>query len=312
LSEISAVVFGSVNYDLIAKTEVFPLDGESVIGQNFYTSAGGKGGNQAVALAQLGVETYMVCRIGDDYYGEELLTSLQTFGVDVSMVGIEKDMNSGIAHISVNDSGQNKIIIIRGANGKCSDVEINKIIAKLDTTADALLLQMELPLELSLKAAQYSQKVKKLVVMDPAPAGIIPLDAYKYFDYLIPNETEAETLVGHPVQTKDQISNAARTLLDRGVKEGVIIKLGEKGAYYINNVESGFIEAKKVKVVDTVAAGDAFNAGFTAYLLKGNSFVESVAMGVTIGSLAVTKSGAQESMPTMEEVDSFLNTTKQT
>ena len=252
----------------------------------------------------------MVCRIGDDYYGEELLTSLQTFGVDVSMVGIEKDMNSGIAHISVNDSGQNKIIIVRGANGTCSDVEINKIISKLDTTADALLLQMELPLELSLKAAQYSQKVKKLVVMDPAPAGIIPLEAYKYFDYLIPNETEAETLVGHPVQTKNQISNAARTLLDRGVKEGVIIKLGEKGAYYINNVESGFIEAKKVKAVDTVAAGDAFNAGFTAYLLKGNSFVESVAMGVTIGSLAVTKSGAQESMPTLEEVDSFLNTTK--
>jgi len=310
LSEISAVVFGSVNYDLIAKTEVFPLDGESVIGQNFYTSAGGKGGNQAVALAQLGVETYMVCRIGDDYYGEELLASLQTFGVDVSMVGIEKDMNSGIAHISVNDSGQNKIIIVRGANGTCSDVEINKIISKLDTTADALLLQMELPLELSLKAAQYSQKVKKLVVMDPAPAGIIPLEAYKYFDYLIPNETEAETLVGHPVQTKNQISNAARTLLNRGVKEGVIIKLGEKGAYYINNVESGFIEAKKVKAVDTVAAGDAFNAGFTAYLLKGNSFVESVAMGVTIGSLAVTKSGAQESMPTLEEVDSFLNTTK--
>ena len=310
MSEISAVVFGSVNYDLIAKTEVFPLDGESVIGQNFYTSAGGKGGNQAVALAQLGVETYMVCRIGDDYYGEELLTSLQTFGVDVSMVGIEKDMNSGIAHISVNDSGQNKIIIVRGANGTCSDVEINKIISKLDTTADALLLQMELPLELSLKAAQYSQKVKKLVVMDPAPAGIIPLEAYKYFDYLIPNETEAETLGGHPVQTKNQISNAARTLLDRGVKEGVIIKLGEKGAYYINNVESGFIEAKKVKAVDTVAAGDAFNAGFTAYLLKGNSFVESVAMGVTIGSLAVTKSGAQESMPTLEEVDSFLNTTK--
>ena len=310
MSEISAVVFGSVNYDLIAKTEVFPLDGESVIGQNFYTSAGGKGGNQAVALAQLGVETYMVCRIGDDYYGEELLTSLQTFGVDVSMVGIEKDMNSGIAHISVNDSGQNKIIIVRGANGTCSDVEINKIISKLDTTADALLLQMELPLELSLKAAQYSQKVKKLVVMDPAPAGIIPLEAYKYFDYLIPNETEAETLVGHPVQTKNQISNAARTLLDRGVKEGVIIKLGEKGAYYINNVESGFIEAKKVKAVDTVAAGDAFNAGFTAYLLKGNSFVESVAMGVTIGSLADTKSGAQESMPTLEEVDSFLNTTK--
>ena len=310
MSEISAVVFGSVNYDLIAKTEVFPLDGESVIGQNFYTSAGGKGGNQAVALAQLGVETYMVCRIGDDYYGEELLTSLQTFGVDVSMVGIEKDMNSGIAHISVNDSGQNKIIIVRGANGTCSDVEINKIISKLDTTADALLLQMELPLELSLKAAQYSQKVKKLVVMDPAPAGIIPLEAYKYFDYLIPNETEAETLVGHPVQTKNQISNAARTLLNRGVKEGVIIKLCEKGAYYINNVESGFIEAKKVKAVDTVAAGDAFNAGFTAYLLKGNSFVESVAMGVTIGSLAVTKSGAQESMPTLEEVDSFLNTTK--
>ncbi len=310
MSEISAVVFGSVNYDLIAKTEVFPLDGESVIGQNFYTSAGGKGGNQAVALAQLGVETYMVCRIGDDYYGEELLTSLQTFGVDVSMVGIEKDMNSGIAHISVNDSGQNKIIIVRGANGTCSDVEINKIISKLDTTADALLLQMELPLELSLKAAQYSQKVKKLVVMDPAPAGIIPLEAYKYFDYLIPNETEAETLVGHPVQTKNQISNAARTLLNRGVKEGVIIKLGEKGAYYINNVESGFIEAKKVKAVDTVAAGDAFNAGFTAYLLKGNSFVESVAMGVTIGSLAVTKSGAKASMPTVEEVDSFLNTTK--
>ena len=309
MSTISAVVFGSVNYDLIAKTKTFPLDGESVIGQNFYTSAGGKGGNQAVALSRLGIETYMVCRIGDDYYGEELLNSLKTFGVDVTMVGTQKNMNSGIAHISVDDSGQNKIIIIRGANATCSDVEINKIISKLDTAADALLLQMELPLDISLQAAKYAQKVKKLVVMDPAQAGIIPLESYKYFDYLIPNETEAEILVDHPVQSKEQIIDAAATLLERGVKEGVIIKLGEKGAYYLNHEYSGFIEAKKVKAVDTVAAGDAFNAGFTAHLLKGNSFQKSVAMGVTIGSLAVTKSGAQESMPTLEEVESFLNTT---
>tara|TARA_B100000676_G_C18087993_1_gene856799 strand:- start:5231 stop:6169 length:939 start_codon:yes stop_codon:yes gene_type:complete len=310
LSTISAVVFGSVNYDLIATAQKFPLDGESLIGQSFYTSAGGKGGNQAVALSRLGIDTFMVCRIGDDYYGEELLNSLQTFGVDVSLVGIEKNMNSGIAHITVNDKGQNKIIIIRGANATCSDIEIDKITSKLNSGADALLLQMELPLEISLKAAKYAQSINKLVVMDPAPAGIMPVGVYQYFDYLIPNETEAETLVGHPVETNDQIKNAAKTLLDRGVKKGVIIKLGEKGAYYINDRISGFIEAKKVKAIDTVAAGDAFNAGFTSYLLKGNSFVDSVTMGVTIGSLAVTKPGAQESMPTLEEVDYFLNTKK--
>jgi ribokinase len=310
LSTISAVVFGSLNYDLIAKTGTFPLDGESVIGQNFYTSAGGKGGNQAVALSRLGIETYMVCRIGDDYYGEQLLDSLSLFGVDVSMVGIEKNMNSGIAHISVSDNGQNKIIIIRGANATCSDLEIQKIKTTLDNGVDALLLQMELPLEISLKAAQYAQLKNKLVVMDPAPAGKIPLDAYKTFDYLIPNETEAESLVGHTVQTKEEAMDAAKTLFERGVKQGVIIKLGDKGACYLNKEVSGFTQAPQVQAIDTVAAGDAFNAGFTAFLLQGQTFEKSVQMGVSSGSLAVTKSGAQESMPTLKELEYFLDSGK--
>ena len=245
MAELSAVVFGSVNFDLIAKADNFPLEGESVIGQDFYTAAGGKGGNQAVGLAKLGINTYMVCRIGDDHYGQQLADSLNLFGVDVSMVGIEAGMNSGIAHITVNDGGQNKIIIIRGANLTCSDVEVAKVKSKLDDGADALLLQMELPLDLSLKTAEYARSKNKLVVMDPAPAGFIPIDAYQFFDYLIPNETEAEALVGHSVQTNEEVIDAAKTLLDRGVNRGVIIKLGSRGAFYMNQETSGFVAARR-------------------------------------------------------------------
>ena len=308
MAELSAVVFGSVNFDLIAKADDFPLEGESVIGQDFYTAAGGKGGNQAVGLAKLGINTYMVCRIGDDYYGEQLADSLNLFGVDVSMVGIEAGMNSGIAHITVNAGGQNKIIIIRGANLTCSDVEVEKVKSKLDSRADALLLQMELPLDLSLKTAEYARSKNKLVVMDPAPAGFIPIDAYQFFDYLIPNETEAEALVGHSVQANEEVIDAAKTLLDRGVNRGVIIKLGSRGAFYMNQETSGFVAAPEVAVIDTVAAGDAFNAGFTAYLLQGKSLEKSVHMGVLTGSLAVTKLGAQESMPSLDELEAFINT----
>lgn len=306
MTELSAVVLGSVNFDLIAKADDFPSEGESVIGQDFYTAAGGKGGNQAVGLARLGINTCMVCRIGDDYYGEQLINSLSLFGVDVSMVGIESDMNSGIAHITVNADGQNKIIIIRGANLTCSAVEVEKVKSKLDDGADALLLQMELPLTLSLKTAEYARSKNKVVVMDPAPAGFIPIDAYQFFDYLIPNETEAETLVGHSVETNEEVMNAAKTLFDRGVKRGVIIKLGGRGAFYINQETFGFVPAPEVAVIDTVAAGDAFNAGFTAYLLQGESFEKSVEMGVLSGSLAVTKLGAQESMPSLEDIEKFL------
>jgi len=308
LTELSAIVFGSVNFDLIAKADGFPSDGESVIGQDFYTAAGGKGGNQAVGLAKLGINTYMVCRIGDDYYGEQLINSLSLFGVDISMVGVEAGMNSGIAHITVNASGQNKIIIIRGANLTCSDVEVEKVKSQLDDVADALLLQMELPLGISLEAAEYARSKNKLVVMDPAPAGVIPMYAYKHFDYLIPNETEAEALVGHSVGTNEEVINAARILLDRGVNRGVIIKLGSRGAFYMNQKVSGFVAAPAVTAIDTVAAGDAFNAGFTAYLLQGVSFEKSVQMGVYTGSLAVTKLGAQESMPSLEEMEKFLKT----
>ncbi|MCH2507711.1 MAG: PfkB family carbohydrate kinase, partial [Dehalococcoidia bacterium] len=178
----------------------------------------------------------------------------------------------------------------------------------LDSGAAALLLQMELPLTLSLKTAEYARSKNKVVVMDPAPAGFMPIDAYQFFDYLIPNETEAESLVGHPVETNEEVMNAAKTLFDRGVNRGVIIKLGGRGAFYINQETSGFVPAPEVAVIDTVAAGDAFNAGFTAYLLQGESFEKSVEMGVLTGSLAVTKLGAQESMPSLEDIEKFLKT----
>ncbi|MEE8443102.1 MAG: ribokinase, partial [Dehalococcoidia bacterium] len=207
-SRPSIVVLGDINFDLIAVTSRFPGPGETIIGTEFYTSSGGKGGNQAVAAARLGARTKMVGRVGDDSYGREMLESMKGYGVDISGIAVEPGATSGIAHITIDGSGQNKIVIVSGANGRCDERDVLRAREVLED-AHVLMLQMALPLDVSLKAAGEAQRLGIQVVFDPAPAGPLSAEAYGLLDYLIPNETEASFLAGFPVTDPPTAMRAA-------------------------------------------------------------------------------------------------------
>ena len=303
-SQPSLVVLGDINFALIAVTPRFPEPGESVIGREFYTSPGGKGGNQAVAAARLGARTKMVGRVGGDSFGQEMLDSMKGYGVDISGIAVEPDVHSGIAHITIDSSGQNKIIMVPGANARCGEQEVARVRQGLED-AHILLLQMALPLEVSLKAAWEARRLRRQVILDPAPAGLLPADAYDLLDYLIPNETEASFLVGFPVTDPPSAMRAAQELLRRGMK-AAIIKMGEQGACYASPQGEEFLPAFRVKAVDTVAAGDAFNAAFAVALAEGKELRDAVTWGMAAGAVAVTKPGAQDAMATREEVEAML------
>ncbi|MBI4311823.1 MAG: ribokinase [Chloroflexi bacterium] len=298
------LVLGALNYDLIAVAQRFPEPGESVLGTAFYTSAGGKGGNQAVAAARLGARTRLIGRVGGDGFGKELLASLRAYGVDASGVAVEPGVTSGVAHITVDASGQNKIVIVSGANGLCGEAELGRLRNALPL-AGALLLQNELPLPLSLAAARAARAAGVPVVFDPAPAGPLPHEAYALMDYITPNESEAAALVGFPVTDPPSGLRAARELRRRGAR-AAIVKLGGQGACYASEEGEGHVPAFRVAVVDTVGAGDAFNGALAVARAEGKGLREAVVWANAAGAVAVTKRGAQAAMPSREEVEALV------
>lgn len=301
---ITITVLGSLNYDLIAVTPRFPEAGESLIGNSFYSSHGGKGGNQAVAAARLGARVNMIGRVGNDTFGAEMLQGLKNFGVISSGISIEPGVSSGIAHITIDGSSQNKIVIVPGANAYCGASEI-ALVKESMASSHVLLLQMELPPDVSIKAAEAARNLGKTIVFDPAPARPLPDRAYHLLDYLIPNETEATALAGFTVSDADSGLAAARALHRKGC--GVaIVKLGALGACYVSNTEEEYLPAFIVGAIDTVAAGDAFNGAFAVAIAEGKTLRNAVIWAMAAGAIAVTKRGAQTAMPTREEVERLL------
>ncbi len=298
------VVLGSINMDLVAITARVPVAGETVVGQRFFTAPGGKGANQAVAVARLGARARMVGRVGRDAFGPVLKAGLEASGVDVSGVAEDAAASSGIAMIIVDAAGQNRIIAVYGANMACDQAQLEAARAAL-AGADALMLQLEVPLEVSLEAARYARATGVRVVWDPAPALALPPEAYRAVDVLTPNQTEATTLTGVEVVDLASARAAAEALLDMGAAAAVV-KLGERGAYYASRDDSGHVPAYRVKVVDTVAAGDAFGGALTVALAEGRGLKEAVRFGAAAGALAVTRPGAQEAMPTRQEVEALM------
>lgn len=302
---MTIIVFGSINIDLAAKTPRLPQPGETIIGSNFFTAGGGKGANQAVAAARLGTLTHMIGRVGNDKFAEELLKNLQLYGVNTDNVLIDKTTHSGVAIIAVDETGQNNIIVIPGANNNVGDSDIERL-KKVLHEATALLLQLEIPLEIVLKAAKVAREVGVRVILDPAPArSDLPIELYPLIDIITPNEVEASQLVGFPVNNPETAMRAAKHLQERGV-ENVIVKLGDRGAVAVTAEESFFVPAFAVRAIDTVAAGDAFNGGLAAALDGGRSLSEAVVWGCGAGALCATKVGAQVAMPDRATFDDFL------
>ncbi len=302
---MSVIVFGSINIDLIARTQRLPVPGETVAGREFLSAPGGKGANQAVAAARLGILTKMVGRVGSDSFGQEAIASLQAAGVDAGAVAVEPAASTGVAIIAVEDAGQNSIIIVGGANDRLDETDCDRLLPLLPGAA-ALLLQLEIPIDASLAAARAAKKAGVRVILDPAPARPdIPEELYSLADIITPNEIEASQLTGVTVNDADSAASAAAELRRRGA--GVaIVKLGSGGVFCAADKESFFLPAFPVKAVDTTAAGDAFNGALAVAIASGESLRRAVVWGAAAGALCATKVGAQPAMPNRQAFDAFL------
>lgn len=301
---MSIIVFGSLNMDLVVRTPRLLQAGETLIGSDFYTTPGGKGANQAVAAAKLGVSTELVGRVGEDAFGLELLAELRAVGVGVEGVLVDAT-HSGIAIITVAATGENQIIGVFGANGNVDETDVERLKTKLSDT-QLLLLQLEIPIAAVKQAAQAAQAAGVRVILDPAP---VPAEAiaslYPFIDILVPNEIEAGQLVGFAVNSPDTAAIAAEMLQQQGAKT-VIVKLGAQGVLCATPDETFFVPAFAVEAIDTVAAGDAFAGGLAAALVEGVSLKKAVVWGAAAGALATTKKGAQAAMPDRPTFNAFL------
>ena len=298
------VVLGGINMDLVTLTPRFPEAGETVVGSRFLTYGGGKGANQAVAAGRMGARVSMVGRVGDDVFAPQALQALVDAGVDVSTVEVTPGASTGLAIISIDDTAQNRIIQVLGANDTCGEAEAARVIALLDGAA-ALLLQLEVSIDLSLRCAEAARERGVPVILDPSPVRPLPEAFYACCDIITPNETDAQALVGAPVTDRDSAAQAAAALVNRGVGTA-IVTLGPQGAGYATAVESNFVPAFAVAAVDSVGAGDAFNGALAVALAEGDDLQQAVRAASAAGALAVTRSGAQDSMPTRDEVETLL------
>jgi ribokinase len=302
---MSAVVFGSLNMDLVSQVPRLPASGETILGSGFVTTPGGKGANQAVALAKLGVPTVMIGRVGNDDFGRSLLTDLAQHNINIDGILVDPTRHSGVAVITVADKGENQIIGIFGANGQVGAADVDRLQPHL-RHAQYLLLQLEIPLVAVQLAAQAAKAAGVTVILDPAPVQTPDRTAlYPHIDLLIPNEIEASQLVGFTVNNIATAQQAAIALQAQGVPQ-VIIKLGAQGAFYQTQSESGFVPAFEVDAIDTVACGDAFAGGLTAGLIQGLSLGAAIRWGNAAGALAATQKGAQVAMPDRPRFEHFL------
>jgi len=291
--------------DIVTRTPRLPVAGETLLGYDFFTAPGGKGANQAVGAALLGRTSYMIGRVGNDTFGQELLTSLKVAAVQTDSILIDDTTSSGVAVIAVDDRSENTIIVIPGANGKVSHTDVERL-EKLLPNSSVLLLQLEVSLPAIVAAAKVAKKAGIKVILDPAPAPEkLPDELYSLTDLITPNETEASRLVGFDITNQETMTKAAEIFLDRGVKI-VVLKLGSKGVFCATASESFMFPAFKVNTIDTVAAGDAFNAAMAAAFDTGLSLREAIKWGAAAGALATTKKGAQPSLPDKNTFDAFL------
>ena len=291
-------VIGSINTDLIATVEIFPKPGQTVTGSFFDTTFGGKGANQAVALGKLDADVTMVGKLGTDLFGDNYMKHFSDLGVKTVIE--REDCSSGVAVIEIDKTAQNHIVVVPGANGKVDNSFVDKALEKV-SDCSIFLLQLEIPLETVIYAAKKLSSAGKTVILDPAPAIELPDELLACVDYITPNETEIEIVSGIAVNNQDDLKAAAYNLLNRGVKT-VIAKAGGNGAYIINRKEFTHVPPYKVTPVDTTAAGDSFNAGFSFGLSLNLPLFDCVKIGNAVGGLATEGMGAQSAMPNRKTV----------
>ena len=299
------LVIGSLNMDLVTRTPHLPKPGETIHGHEFRMVPGGKGAIQAAAIARLGASVAMLGRVGEDAFGEQVLGSLRAFGVDTQYVIIDVKATTGIATILVDDKGENSIVVTAGANYKVNRRDLAQV-AELLPLAKYLVMQLEIPLDVVQFAIEKAREHNLKVILNTAPAYPEAKSFLDKVDYLLLNETEAEVYTGRDVNVQADAEKAVHDLLSLGTPV-VILTIGERGALLGYDDQIMRIPTREVEVVDTTAAGDAFTGGFTAALNQGASLEEAVRYANAVGALTVTRLGAQTSLPSAAEVQSFLS-----
>ena len=298
------VVVGSINMDLVAYAQRIPREGETITGSDFQMHPGGKGANQAVATARLGWPVAMIGRVGDDAFGAQLKGHLKSEGVDVSGVAIS-ECSSGVASIVVSQSGANCIVVSPGANARLmpSDLDAN---ADLFRSAGMVLTQLEIPTETVEHLAMICEREGVPLMLDPAPARFLARGLLERVDWFTPNEIEADFFVQNAAQTTRDPAGVMLALRSQGI-QGVVLKRGDRGVYVAPEGDAGnLLGSFSLEVRDTTAAGDCFNGAFAVGLMMGKTAAESAKFATAAASVSVTRAGAQTSMPTMIEVQEFL------
>jgi len=297
-------VVGSFMYDLVATVPRRPKTGETLVGNTFGMFLGGKGANQAIAASRAGSKVTMVGRLGNDFFGKQFLEKFSRERINTDFVTQDDENGTGVAMPLIDASGDNSIVIIPQANMALTVENINQAQSTI-ADADVLVMQCEVPMDANQRAAEIAKQNDTLVILNPAPAQLIPDQILKLVDIIIPNEIETETLTGLPTKTENEVLVAGRNLLSKGV-ETVILTLGDRGSLLLNEDGEKLIPAFDVSVVDTTAAGDSFCGVLAASLANGISINLSVEIANAAGALAVTKLGAEPSLPQRDAIDDLL------
>ena len=286
-------VVGSANIDLVTYTDQFPKPGETIFGQKFDLGFGGKGANQAVAAKLCGAEVLMIACVGNDLFGSATIKNFKDLGIDTSHVKQVEGVSSGVAPIFVDSSGQNRILVIKGANDQLKSADIDAAAAALKH-ADCIVLQFEIPLETVYYTIQFARRNKIPCVLNPAPAQPIDMKAVAGLDYFVPNESEAETIAGTHIQTLDDAKRCAEEFLAGGVRR-VIVTLGANGALLAGKEGMQHVSAFRMNSVDSTGAGDAFIGSFATFLAEGMPEGEAVRRANLYAGLSTTRIGTQKS-----------------
>ncbi len=300
------VVVGSSNTDLIIKVPEIPRPGETLLGGKFMTFPGGKGANQAVAAARAGGDVVFIASVGDDSYGEEAIKGYKLDNINTGNIKVCKGIPSGIAMITISDSGENAITVASGANALLLPADLEEIEEPFQE-ADYMLIQLETPIETVQKAVQLCADLDTRVILNPAPAAELPGEILEKVSIITPNETEAERLTGITVKDVPTAAKAAESLHSRGI-ETVIITMGAMGAYMSDQVSGirKLVPGFSVKAVDTTAAGDVFNGQLAVSLAEGKQLERAIVIAHAAAALSVQKLGAQSSIPRREETYYYL------
>ncbi len=294
------VVIGSMNTDMVINSERLPLPGETVVGGKFMMNSGGKGANQAVAAARLGSDVYFIAKSGNDLFGRRAIEQFREDNINTDYMCSDSDLPSGVALVLVDENGENSILVASGANASLSPSDIDAA-EGLIADSKIVLMQLETPVETIEHAARMAHRYGNTVILNPAPACPLSDELLSNIDILIPNETEAALLSGIEINSIEDARTAAIEIARRGIRT-VIITLGSKGAFIKDGDEFHLVNARKVKVVDTTAAGDTFCGALAVALTEDRGIVEAVEFASRCAAVTVSRPGAQMSIPCRSEI----------